>query len=356
MNGYFLILVGILVIVVLLLWYIGDFERFTATFDKTQTSSQFLQYADLGDHRTIVQSQKGNNGKTVLLLHNTPMNSNIWQPLFQTIQRINMNGTKTPNLIAYDLRGHGTAWLPVDDKYNDYDVKNTAWTMDQYVQDCKKIYDTVINKGKIIICGFGFGGIVGQKFALTYPELIDSLAILQTTIRPLPHVRDKVEYLSGPNGWIAKNPNVWYLTSEEKFIQDTLCNWFYLPASQCPGEAIADESQQPNDQDTPQYNLASKMWRQASSTTTLQAFKLLLGTDLTADWKSAQNLPFKVHILAARDDPTAPPDEMTRTYTDIYNTNRSMIVALDIVDGRHGFTIMRPDYIAGIICKECTTF
>lgn len=339
----------LVIIIVMVCWYVCRKEKFTAAFIKSDSSLQFLEYYDMGDHRTMVQLQRGNSGETVLLLHNTPMNLDIWMPLFQTMQRINMTGVKTPNLVAYDIRGNGTAWLPVDDKYNDLNIKNYAWKLEQFVEDCKQIYDKVIGNGKIKICGIGFGGIIAQKYALTYPETIEKLILLQTSIRPTPGLYPEINYLGGPQGWIAKNPHVTYLTSEEKFVQENLCDWFYLPEkSNCP----KDQHDDTNDQTSPQYNLVAKLLRQGSSTTQLQIDKLRVSTDLVPDWEKAQ-VSFGIHILSATDDPYSPPDVMTATYTTIYNNNRHLIVALDIVNGRHAFYIMRPDYIAGIICGGC---
>ncbi|KKL64418.1 hypothetical protein LCGC14_2165250 [marine sediment metagenome] len=354
MGNIHIIIVAILIVIVLC-WYSCRTEKFVDIFNKSNASTEFLQYLDLGDHRTMVKLQRGNSGKTVLLLHNSPMNLDIWMPLFQTMQRISMIGVKTPNLVAYDLRGHGTAWLPVDKKYNDLNTGNYAWTLEQFVEDCKQIYDRVIGDGsQIKICGFGFGGIIAQKYALTYPETIEKLILLQTSIKPTPGLRPEINYLAGPQGWIARNPHVTYLTSEEKFVQQTLCDWFYLPEeSDCPKDPLVDKYDDNNDQTAPQYNLVAKLWRQGSSTTTLQADKLLVSTDLVEDWEKAKDLSFGIHILAAMDDPLAPPDVMTATYTAIYNTNRQVIVAFDIVNGRHAFSIMRPDYITGIVCEDC---
>ncbi len=350
---YLAILVFIAIIIVIALATRCS-EKFSITFNESPHSTEFLQYLDLGDHRTMVKLQRGNSGKTVLLLHNSPMCLDIWGPLFQTMQRISMTGIPTPNLVAYDLRGHGTAWIPVDPKYNDANPSNHAWTIDQFVEDCKKVYDGVIGGNKIKVCGFGFGGLVAQKYCLKYPETVEKFILLQTTIRPNPGLQDEIEYLAGPNGWIAKNPHVTYLTSEERFVHETLCQWFYLPADHdCPVDKLIDKEDDLNDQTSPQYNLTAMLWRQASSTTTLQADKLLVTTDISREWREAKDIPFGIHILAATDDPMSPPDMMTATYTSIYNTNRTVMVVLDIVNGRHGFSIMRPDYIAGIICEDC---
>ena len=354
MENLFAYIALIVTLIVMFIWWFGFHkENFSKDFTSAQASTQFLQYLDMGDHRTMIQSQRGDSGETVLLLHGSPMNLNMWQGLFQTMQRMSMSGVKTPNLIAYDIRGHGTAWVPVDKKFDDLDVSNFAWNIDTFANDAKKVYDLVIGSGKVTVCGFGFGGLVAQKFALAHPNLIKKLVLLQTTIRPSPGLRERIQYLSGPTGWISRNPSVTYLTNEEQFVQDTMCNWFYLPlAKSCPPDTLVDESDDRNDDDTPQYNVTERMLRQASSTTDLQTSKMTVSIDLAQNWVDAK-VNFPIHILAAIDDPIAPPDMMTETYTSIYNQNRSLMVILDIVNGRHGFTIMRPDYIAGIICKAC---
>ncbi len=349
-----LALVSVLIVIGIRIWCKYQNETFTTNFNSADTSTEFLEYVDMGDHRTMVYLQRGNSGDTVLLLHNSPMSLSIWTFLFHTLQRISMSGAKTPNLVAYDLRGHGTAWMPVDPKYNDSNVDNYAWPLDLFVEDCKKIYDKVIGGGKIKICGFGFGGFVAQKYALTYPETVSKLILLQTSIKPISGLNTEIEYLAGDRGWITRNPHVTYLTSEEKFVQAQLCSWFYLPeTSGCPPDTLIDDNDE-DEQALPQYNLTASLWRKSSSTTTLQTDKLAMSTNLVPDWENAKTVPFDIHILATTDDPLASPEMMAHTYTTIYNNNRHVLVVFDVANGRHGFTIMRPDYIAGIICDDCT--
>lgn len=348
----FIVCIGIAILV--LIFFAQRKESFTQLSD-AQPSNIIITEVDQTDHRTMVRILKGNSGKTVLLIHNNPATLDIWLPLFQTMQRYNMSGIKTPTLVAYDVRGHGTAWLPVDPKYNDLDLNNTAWTAEQFVTDCKKVYDTIISSGKVKVMGFGFGGFIAQKFALTFPELIEKLIILQTSVRPNPAVQTQINYLGGPNGWIARNPLVTYLTMQEEFANRMLCNWFYLPnekSCSTQSRSLEDAADRYDDQRSPQYNLTATMWREGSATTTLQTDKLLIGTNLTFEWAKG-GFDFPIHILAATDDPSATPTMMTETFTTIQHANRTLMVVFDIVNGKHGFTIMRPDYIAGIICDEC---
>ena len=356
MNWYFLIFSLIFIIfLIFIIYYLvrnrNRNEKFTALFDRSASSTEFLEAVDLGDHSTTVLIQKGDNGKTVLLLHNSPMTLNIWQPLLQTMQRLSMTGVKTPTLVAYDLRGFGTAWMPVDPSFTDGDLYNVAWSLDQYSQDCRKVYEKIIENGKVIICGFGFGGIIAQDFSLKYPDLVEKLVLLQTSIEQTPALTSEIQDLVN---WISQHKNVTYLTNDEAFVKKTLCQWFYLSASKnCPPDPLVDKFDDNNDDSSPQYNMADKMMRQGSSTSMLQSGKLLATTNMIEKWKMAKTIPFGIHILAATDDPLAPPYMMTRTYTNIYNTHRETMVVLDIVNGRHGFTIMRTDYIAGIVCDDC---
>lgn len=314
-------------------------------------SQQVLKYVDMGDHRTVAQIQKGLGTDIVILLHANPMNINLWQPLLQNMQRLNMKGFKTPTLIAYDLRGHGTAWMPVDPKYNDTEPFNTAWTLEQYANDCKKIYDMFVEKNtKVIICGYGFGGSVAQKYSLLYPNTVQKLVILQAPTRSVPGLQEEINYLGGPNGWINRNKQVSYLTSEEKWVEKVLCGWFYVSDDLiCPNQ----EDNGIDEYETPQYQMVEKMYRQGSSTTTLQVEKIGVATDLSRDWESSPNINFPIHILAATDDPISPPDLMVETYNQIYNNNRSLTVVFDVVKGKHGFSAMHPEYIASILCKDC---
>lgn len=345
-----------LILILIILCYRGK-EQFSDDFLNAKPSTEFMKYLVLNEsddptkvRRTLVRQQRGNSQETVLLLHNSPMSAGIWRPLYITMQKINMTGVKTPNLISYDLHGHGSAWTPVDPKFNDLNVNNTAWSLDLFTQDAKKVYDNIIGQGKIKVCGFGFGGIVAQEFALKYPDLVSHLIILQTGIKPMPARQAEIDYLAGPNGWIAKNPNVSYLTNEEKYVQKTLCEWFYLPNIE---NCNSGDTGGRNDQLAPQFNLTADMWRRGSSTTALQTAKLLISSNIESKWNTAGKLPFTIHLLSATEDPLAPPDRMVETYTAIYNNNRELIVAFDIVQGRHGFTIMNPNYIAGIICGDC---
>ena len=343
-NVYIVIGIAIIVIGILVICKKYSLENFDNKFIESASSEQFIQYLDMGDHRTVVNLQRGDNGDTVLLLHNMSLTSEIWHPLFQTLQRYSMSDIKTPNLVSYDLRGFGTAWMPVPQKFLDKNIYNSFWSLEQYVADCVNVYNKIIGSGKIILVGFGLGGLVAQKFALANPTLIKKLVILQTSILLDPELVKGLGILSE---WAAKKPDITYLTMQEDFVQKILCEWFYTPLC----EQLDDSHH--NDQNTPQYNLITKLYREASVSSSIQGQKLLLATNLELDWEMSGKLEFPVHILAATDDPIASPNRIVQTFTTIQNKNRALQIILDIVSGRRGFSVLRPDYIAGIICTDC---
>jgi pimeloyl-ACP methyl ester carboxylesterase len=333
----------LLLIILIIIFKIKSSESFTIEFDKSQPTTQLLQYLDMGDHRTVVQLQRGTNGNTVILLHNSPMNFNIWQPLFQTIQKYGLEGQKIPNLVAYDLRGHGTAWLPIDIRYNDNNNSNHAWSLETFANDCKNVYDKIIGGGKVYVCGFGFGGLVAQQYALMYPDTVKKLILLQTSITPLESLQDEINELVK---WINLNTNITYLTNKTDLVDKTMCQSFYLPTD----KRCKDINSTTNEMNIPIYNLVETIFRESSATTLLQTDKLVISTNLINKWTTIK-VNFPIHILAAKDDPIAPPEKMIRTYTTIYNNNRQLTVVLDIVEGRYGFSITYPEYIANILIK-----
>lgn len=329
-------------------------ETFSADFLADKPSTQHLQYVDMGDHNTMVMMQRGANDKTVLLLHNNPFDITVWMPLYSAMQAIAMAGNKTPNLISYDIRGHGTAWVPVDPKYSDGDLNNKAWNLDIFVEDCNKIYTEIIGDTKLILTGYGFGGAIAQAFAIKYPDRIEKLVLLQTAIRPMPGLEKEIEELAGPNGRIQQNLDITYLTMSEQFLKQSICEWFYIPfgVGCVKDPLVSDTHDKWDDTGTPQFDMSEFLWTVGSASSTLQVDKILSTVNFADDWAES-DYNFPIHILASTEDPLAPPDLMAETYASIRNSNRDVVIVLDIVDGRHGFTVLYPRYIASILCRDC---
>jgi pimeloyl-ACP methyl ester carboxylesterase len=349
----------LILIIFIILLFVCKFYQNTEKFTAGESTRTIVELS--GGIKTMVKIQRGNNKKIVLLLHNSPFDLRIWDSLFLIMQKLAESGVETPTLIAYDQRGHGTAWEAVDKQFLDDNVTNYQWPLDTFVQDCKKVIDTVIHPtDKIRLVGFGFGGVVSQKVALTFPDRIEKLILLQTSIRPINELLSEVQQSSI---WISQNPNSSYVSPNDTMIQEMLCGWFYLPNGfntvngvvTCPANTgpTFNLDYKFDDAKSPQFILAETIFREGSVETLLQTDKLIINTNLEEAWANAKNINFTIHILAGTDDPFASPNRMAQTYTAIYNHNRSVTVVLDIVKGKHGFTITRADYIAGIICEKC---
>ncbi len=108
-------------------------------------------------------SNSQTNAETpIILLHGWGMNKTIWQP---TIEQLPEQIAK--RMIALDLPGYGD-----NNNYEgDYQLDDLAdW-----------LYKQVENHTSVIIVGWSLGGLVGQKFAIKYPEKVAQLSIVGST-------------------------------------------------------------------------------------------------------------------------------------------------------------------------------
>jgi len=346
MNSYLLlILIGILAIIIIVLLNNKSEKFLTAQQIEENAAMQTFKYIKLRDHSTLALVQQGNGPNTIILLHNSPVDMGVWVPLLQTVQRLGLQGVITPTLIAYDMRGHGSAWMPIQEQYTDANPFNHQWTINDFAQDCKEIYDQLVGTGKIKIAGAGFGGRVAQKFSLMFPNLVDQVYLFQSSIRETPGISSQIPLVSN---WIRTNRLPSYLTQNKKDVDDSMCDWFFLRNCPNPPDTHIFED------NSPQYRLMYSLFRRSSATTYLETLKIGITNNLEQDWIDIENPQFKVYILAATHDPAAPPNLMAETYSNIYNNNRELEMIFDVVDGKHGFTNMHPEYIAGIICEEWT--
>nr|QBK87347.1 MAG: alpha/beta hydrolase fold protein [Marseillevirus LCMAC201] len=300
----------------------------------------------LKDHSTNVRRLLGDTNETIILIHNSPFNLLVWSPLFMYVQSLKSSGKKIPSLICYDLLGHGTAWLPVDKKYNDTNIENHAWEYKLFSDDLYNIYKKHIRSGKVTVVGYGFGGKVAQAFALDHQDLVNALYVLATSIGPTTTgIRDETSYLAQ---WISKNPLVTYLTMEQQFVQYNLCMWFQNNDKlTCPyPENAADPV---NMFGTVEYLLAAKMFRESSCQTYLQVDKLESTDDLRPLWVKAQ-LTFPVTFLVAGLDHYTNLDTVKQDMEIVQKATPSS--TLYVSEGKHGFTLTHPEYIYDLITGQ----
>lgn len=294
---------------------------------------------------TVVRRLLGNNGKTVILLHNSPFDQQVWYPLFMRVQSLRQQGQKIPTLISYDLRAHGTAWITADPEYEDANPNNHQWAYDTFVDDLQKIYKRYIETGKFILVGYGFGGSVAQYYALRYPQNIEELYILQTSITGITGLENEIIYFSN---WLRQNPDVTYLTIEQKYLDQQMCLWFEnTDRVKCPGPVNQYDTYDTFGQ--VEYLIGEKLWRQASAGTHLQISKLGATQDLSSKWRQAQ-VGFPVTMLGATLDPYSIPSNMKKDFELIRKAapKSKLVIAI----GKHGFTMIHPDYIFNLIMDK----
>jgi pimeloyl-ACP methyl ester carboxylesterase len=295
-------------------------------------------------HNTVIRKLLGNNGKTIILLHNSPFDVQVWYPLYMYMQSLLKDGKQIPTLISYDLKGHGTAWISVPTQYNDSNPTNIAWTIQEFSDNLYEIYKQQMGTGKVIIAGFGFGANVAQEFALNHSDIIEHLFILSQSIQgPLPNALDSEnQYLVN---WINKNPNVSYLTLEQSFVQLGMCKWF-----QNKNPLICPYQDNQNDTidtyQTVEYLLANKMYRESSATTFLQINKILNQNNFLSMWEQT-TVSFPITMLMANLDVYISAEQ-------IRNDNKTLKMASQnvqtyIVGGKHGFVLLEPEYISNLL-------
>src|ERR1700733_8891576 len=101
-------------------------------------------------------------GPAVILLHCLGVDRRLWD-------------IAAPNLsdafetLSYDFVGHGASAVP----QNGYSIEDLAEQLAEIVrgQSLEKAH----------VCGISLGGLVAQRFAAHYPELVDKLVLVDTT-------------------------------------------------------------------------------------------------------------------------------------------------------------------------------
>lgn len=326
------------------------------------TTTDYINYHG---HSGILKKLLGNNGKTIILLHNAPLDHNIWAPLFTYTQSLKQKGEKIPTLISYDLLGHGTAWVPVSDgggdnnKFNTADMQSYAWDIDVFVDDLNTIvqYGTeqgLITNNKFSLVGFGFGGAVALQYALQHAANIDKLYLLQFPVGlNIPATPEEIRYMV--NRIATTNKYITYLTHDDAFVQNILCQWFEInDSSLCPYPANRLDKR--NDTASVEYLIARKLMRESSVTTTLQIIKLLASLNFVDELQRAKTLPFPIVQLIMTQQTASTAAKVRDEFKLISRVTPSQQSRLLFVDSKHGFVISNPAYISELINgKNMTT-
>jgi 3-oxoadipate enol-lactonase len=104
-------------------------------------------------------------GKPIVFVSGLGQKSAAWQfqvPYFSGRMRV----------ITLDNRGTGKSSRP------DY-----PYTMDMYVSDLASVLDCLDINEPVTLCGLSMGGMISQNFALKYPERVNRLILLSTSMK-----------------------------------------------------------------------------------------------------------------------------------------------------------------------------
>lgn len=101
-------------------------------------------------------------GNPVVLLHSLAQRGEVWRPLIDEL-------TPSARVLAPDARGHGsTAW------------DGTPFSIADLAEDVAELIEKR-GTGPVALAGMSMGGCVAIQLAATHPELVDRLALADTT-------------------------------------------------------------------------------------------------------------------------------------------------------------------------------
>jgi 3-oxoadipate enol-lactonase len=191
------------------------------------------------------------SGPAVILVHGTPLDAHCWDRLDLPARR----------LIAYDLRGHGSA-----------EASAPASSYDQLVDDLATLLDRLeLDQAEIL--GHSFGGQVAQSFAARFPERTRRLWVACSRCAPFPPFEAMAERID-EDGAAAVGA-------------EAIARWF--SADDLAGE-------------TEGVRYARACIDRANPSAFAGAFRLIAPFSLPVELMSA---PFPVTFIAAERDPIA---------------------------------------------------
>jgi 3-oxoadipate enol-lactonase len=160
----------------------------------------------------------------VTLSHSLATSSAMWEPQVTAL-------TTAYRVLAYDTRGHGGS-----------DVPPGPYTLPLLVGD---VHDLLAALGieKTFFVGLSMGGMIGQSFALTYPEMLHGLVLCSTNARMTP---------DAPAVWderiaVARSQGM------EAHVEPTVARWFTRPFVEGHPEVVDPVREQIRDTDPAGY-------------------------------------------------------------------------------------------------------
>jgi 3-oxoadipate enol-lactonase len=100
----------------------------------------------------------------VTMSHSLGTNLSLWDPQVPVLAR-------QYRVLRYDVRGHGATEAPTG-----------AFGLEHLVEDLRGLLHA-LGVARTHLVGLSLGGVIGQAFALKYPQLLHSLVLCNTTSR-----------------------------------------------------------------------------------------------------------------------------------------------------------------------------
>lgn len=165
----------------------------------TRTSARINGYE-------LAYSLRGDEHRPVIVLsHALATSMDVWAyqlPLLAHRFRV----------LVYDLRGHGRSAAP-----------GNSYTLQQLASDVAALFDH-LQIARAAFVGLSIGGMVGQVFALQYPDKLTGLVLCSTGSRTEPQAKAAIEdrikavRAEGLKGQVHSALTRWFST---KFIEET---------------------------------------------------------------------------------------------------------------------------------------
>lgn len=115
-----------------------------------------MPYAKIDDSLSLYYHMKG-NGLPVVFIHPFVMGHNVFKHQEALAERY--------QTIFFDLAGHGRS-----------SNGNKPISIEGLAEDLKELLDE-LGVEKAVLCGYSYGGLVAQEFALKYPERSEALIL-----------------------------------------------------------------------------------------------------------------------------------------------------------------------------------
>lgn len=160
-----------------------------------------MNFININGQTLHYQYLKSNSARTFVFVNSLGTDFRIWDGV---VDRLKPYGS----ILRFDKPGHGLSDLPT-----------TARTITDYMHDAVGLMDA-LHIDRCVLVGLSIGGIIAQRFALTYPERIEKLVLSNTGPK-----------IGNADGW---NERIQTVTERgmEAIVEGVLARWFPLPFQQ----------------------------------------------------------------------------------------------------------------------------